>query len=76
MVGFFFFFLEFESLHGIIGKSKRRLSLGEYRRAVSWSKYLASSGAEMREREPRWQPLQHFQSTCTPQDIRSPMHMH
>ncbi|KAD2806035.1 hypothetical protein E3N88_39412 [Mikania micrantha] len=26
------------------GKLERRLSLGEYRRAVSWSKYLVSSG--------------------------------
>lgn len=31
------------------GKSERRLSLGEYNRAVSWSKYLVSSGAEIKE---------------------------
>lgn len=37
------------SNNGIIGKSEGRLSLGEYRRAVSWSKYLVSSGAEIKE---------------------------
>ncbi|GFY88654.1 hypothetical protein Acr_26g0008540 [Actinidia rufa] len=26
------------------GKLERRLSLGEYKRAISWSKYLVSSG--------------------------------
>ncbi|KAL9672462.1 hypothetical protein QQ045_028713 [Rhodiola kirilowii] len=37
-------------------RSSRRLSLGEYRRAVSWSKYLVSSGAEIkgREEEEEW----------------------
>lgn len=30
------------------GKLERRLSLGEYRRAVSWSKYLISSGGEIK----------------------------
>ncbi|KAJ4829080.1 Serine/threonine-protein kinase ht1 [Turnera subulata] len=36
-------------------KSERRLSLGEYRRAVSWSKYLVSSGAEIKgEGEEEW----------------------
>lgn len=39
------------SNNGIIGKSEGRLSLGEYRRAVSWSKYLVSSGAEIKEEE-------------------------
>ena len=29
-------------------RSERRLSLGEYKRAVSWSKYLVSSGAEIK----------------------------
>ncbi|KAK9277793.1 hypothetical protein L1049_027349 [Liquidambar formosana] len=37
------------------GKSERRLSLGEYRRAESWSKYLVSSGAEIKgEGEQGW----------------------
>ncbi|KAH7528476.1 hypothetical protein FEM48_Zijuj05G0076300 [Ziziphus jujuba var. spinosa] len=37
------------------GKSGRRLSLGEYKRAVSWSKYLVSSGAEIKgEGEEQW----------------------
>ncbi|KAK3406688.1 hypothetical protein EUGRSUZ_K02846 [Eucalyptus grandis] len=37
------------------GKSERRLSLGEYKRAVSWSKYLVSSGAEIKgEGEEEW----------------------
>lgn len=37
------------------GKSERRLSLGEYKRAVSWSKYLVSSGAEIKgEGEGEW----------------------
>lgn len=36
-------------------KLERRLSLGEYRRAVSWSKYLVSSGAEIKgEGEEEW----------------------
>ncbi|KAK2442862.1 Serine/threonine-protein kinase ht1 [Trifolium repens] len=33
------------------GKSGRRLSLGEYKRAVSWSKYLVSSGAAIKDEE-------------------------
>ncbi|KAG6747049.1 hypothetical protein POTOM_049425 [Populus tomentosa] len=37
------------------GKSERRLSLGEYKRAVSWSDYLVSSGAEIKgEGEGEW----------------------
>ncbi|EEF52010.1 serine/threonine/tyrosine-protein kinase HT1 [Ricinus communis] len=37
------------------GRSGRRLSLGEYKRAVSWSKYLVSSGAEIKgEGEIEW----------------------
>lgn len=37
------------------GKLERRLSLGEYKRAVSWSKYLVSSGAEIKgEGEEGW----------------------
>ncbi|KAK4568589.1 hypothetical protein RGQ29_004130 [Quercus rubra] len=37
------------------GKSERKLSLGEYERAVSWSKYLVSSGAEIKgEGEEEW----------------------
>ena len=37
------------------GKSERRFSLGEYKRAVSWSKYLVSSGAEIKgEGEEQW----------------------
>ncbi|OWM65396.1 serine/threonine/tyrosine-protein kinase HT1-like [Punica granatum] len=36
-------------------RSERRLSLGEYKRAVSWSKYLVSSGAEIKgEGEEEW----------------------
>ncbi|KAK9684709.1 hypothetical protein RND81_10G227000 [Saponaria officinalis] len=36
-------------------KLKKRLSLGEYRRAESWSKYLVSSGAEIKgEGEEEW----------------------
>ncbi|KAF5205966.1 kinase domain [Thalictrum thalictroides] len=30
------------------GRPERRLSLGEYKRAVSWSKYLVSSGGEIK----------------------------
>ncbi|GFZ17475.1 protein kinase superfamily protein [Actinidia rufa] len=30
------------------GKLERRLSLGEYKRAISWSKYLVSSGAAIK----------------------------
>ncbi|ESW10079.1 hypothetical protein PHAVU_009G179100 [Phaseolus vulgaris] len=37
------------------GKLGRRLSLGEYNRAVSWSKYLVSPGAEIKgEGEEEW----------------------
>lgn len=37
------------------GKLERRLSLGEYKRAVSWSKYLVSPGAEIKgEGEEEW----------------------
>ncbi|KAL6181844.1 hypothetical protein ACLB2K_048493 [Fragaria x ananassa] len=37
------------------GKPERRLSLGEYKRAVSWSKYLVSPGAEIKgEAEEDW----------------------
>lgn len=37
------------------GKPVRRLSLGEYKRAVSWSKYLVSPGAEIKgEAEEDW----------------------
>ncbi|KAG8652547.1 serine/threonine/tyrosine-protein kinase HT1 [Manihot esculenta] len=37
------------------GRSGRRLSLGEYKNAVSWSKYLVSSGAEIKgEGEVEW----------------------
>lgn len=42
------------------GKLERRLSLGEYRRAVSWSKYLVSFGGEIKanggeeEEESEW----------------------
>ncbi|KAJ4959771.1 hypothetical protein NE237_019681 [Protea cynaroides] len=36
-------------------RSERRLSLGEYKRSVSWSKYLVSSGAEIKEEgEEEW----------------------
>lgn len=36
-------------------RSGRRLSLGEYKRAVSWSKYLVSSGAAIKgEGEEEW----------------------
>ncbi|XP_019464641.1 PREDICTED: serine/threonine-protein kinase HT1-like [Lupinus angustifolius] len=36
-------------------KSGRRLSLGEYKRAISWSKYLVSSGAAIKgEEEEEW----------------------
>lgn len=39
----------------INAKPERKLSLGEYRRAVSWSKYLVSSGAEIKgEGEEEW----------------------
>ncbi|KAK4752583.1 hypothetical protein SAY87_021381 [Trapa incisa] len=37
------------------GRSRRRLSLGEYKRAVSWSKYLVSPGAEIKcDGEEEW----------------------
>ncbi|THU45967.1 hypothetical protein C4D60_Mb02t23550 [Musa balbisiana] len=36
-------------------RTQRRLSLGEYRRAVSWSKYLVSYGGEIKGgREEQW----------------------
>lgn len=36
-------------------RTERRLSLGEYKRAVSWSKYLVSSGGEIKgEGEEEW----------------------
>lgn len=35
-------------------KSERRLSLGEYKRAVSWSKYLVSSGGEIKGEGEEW----------------------
>ncbi|KAF6157375.1 hypothetical protein GIB67_004313, partial [Kingdonia uniflora] len=36
-------------------RSERRLSLGEYKRAISWSKYLVSSGGEIKgEGEEEW----------------------
>lgn len=36
------------------GRLERRLSLGEYKRAISWSKYLVSSGGEIKEGEEQW----------------------
>ncbi|CAA6665571.1 unnamed protein product [Spirodela intermedia] len=36
------------------GRPERRLSLGEYRRAESWSKYLVSDGGEIKEGEEEW----------------------
>ena len=33
---------------------EKRLSLGEYKRAVSWSKYLVSSGAEIKGEGEEW----------------------
>ncbi|KAI4336134.1 hypothetical protein L6164_014702 [Bauhinia variegata] len=36
------------------GRSGRRLSLGEYKRAVSWSKYLVSSGAAIKGDGEEW----------------------
>lgn len=37
------------------GKLERRLSLGEYKRAASWSKYIVSSGAAIKEEgEEEW----------------------
>ncbi|KAI4343758.1 hypothetical protein L6164_011067 [Bauhinia variegata] len=36
------------------GRSGRRLSLGEYKRAVSWSKYLVSSGAAIKGEGEEW----------------------
>lgn len=39
----------------VLTRSERRLSLGEYKRAVSWSKYLVSSGGEIKgEGEEEW----------------------
>ncbi|KAI7990700.1 hypothetical protein LOK49_LG12G02265 [Camellia lanceoleosa] len=40
-------FLWFKQISNNV-KLERRLSLGEYKRAVSWSKYLVSSGAEIK----------------------------
>ena len=47
----------FKQIPHVVVKSGRRLSLGEYRRAVSWSKYLVSSGAAIKlkgETEEEW----------------------
>ncbi|KAF5459882.1 hypothetical protein F2P56_019794 [Juglans regia] len=45
----------FKQISTTNGKTERKLSLGEYRRAVSWSKYLVSSGAEIKgEGEEEW----------------------
>lgn len=41
----FYWLRQIASTHS---KLERRLSLGEYKRAVSWSKYLVSSGAEIK----------------------------
>ncbi|KAL0356061.1 UNVERIFIED_CONTAM: Serine/threonine/tyrosine-protein kinase HT1 [Sesamum radiatum] len=41
----FYWLKQIASTHS---KLERRLSLGEYKRAVSWSKYLVSSGAEIK----------------------------
>ncbi|XP_065876047.1 serine/threonine/tyrosine-protein kinase HT1-like [Euphorbia lathyris] len=47
--------LQWFKQNAINGRSGKRLSLGEYRRAVSWSKYLVSSGAEIKgEGEREW----------------------
>ncbi|XP_028111072.1 serine/threonine/tyrosine-protein kinase HT1-like [Camellia sinensis] len=47
-------FLWFKQISNNV-KLERRLSLGEYKRAVSWSKYLVSSGAEIKgEGEEEW----------------------
>ncbi|XP_040989943.1 serine/threonine/tyrosine-protein kinase HT1-like isoform X2 [Juglans microcarpa x Juglans regia] len=45
----------FKQISTTNGKTERKLSLGEYRRAESWSKYLVSSGAEIKgEGEEEW----------------------
>ncbi|KAL9662525.1 hypothetical protein QQ045_027358 [Rhodiola kirilowii] len=44
-------FKQISNNNGGGNRSSRRLSLGEYQRAVSWSKYLVSSGAEIKGRE-------------------------
>ncbi|CAI9112588.1 OLC1v1013056C1 [Oldenlandia corymbosa var. corymbosa] len=50
-----FDFYWFKQIVANNGKLERRLSLGEYKRAVSWSKYLVSSGAEIKgEGEEEW----------------------
>ncbi|XP_077253672.1 serine/threonine/tyrosine-protein kinase HT1-like [Tasmannia lanceolata] len=47
----FHFFKKISNTDG----SERRLSLGEYKRAISWSKYLVESGGEIREEgEEKW----------------------
>ncbi|PWA43093.1 serine-threonine/tyrosine-protein kinase catalytic domain-containing protein [Artemisia annua] len=40
------------------GKLERRLSLGEYKRAVSWSKYLVSNGGEIKSKGERDEELE------------------
>ncbi|KAL8141968.1 hypothetical protein V2J09_015000 [Rumex salicifolius] len=54
----FHWFRQISNHHCSNGGSRnleRRLSLGEYRRAVSWSKYLISSGGEIKgEAEEEW----------------------
>lgn len=48
-------FYWFKQIASTQSKLERRLSLGEYKRAVSWSKYLVSSGAEIKGgREEEW----------------------
>lgn len=50
-----FDFYWFKQIVASNGKLERRLSLGEYKRAVSWSKYLVSSGAEIKGKgEEEW----------------------
>lgn len=50
-----FQFYWFKKIGANNGKLQRRLSLGEYKRAVSWSKYLISSGGEIKgEGEEEW----------------------
>lgn len=45
----------FKQMPSMNGKPGKRLSFGEYKRAVSWSKYLVSSGAEIKgEGEEEW----------------------
>lgn len=40
------------------GKLERRLSLGEYKRAQSWSKYLVSSGGEIKGKGEKQEELE------------------